>query len=187
VVPRRATAKSARRRVLECGNGPRRCCNKIGVVQPGPGNVTGILSNFWPHPPLPTTGEAVSVSPHRLSTEAVTAIGDKWAIPGQTRDGIRAQTCFDTGSHLRDDSGTGRDRPGLERHRAAPGRWLAGHRISRPLFSATAHSSFACWRKAIRTRETLRARRRISAKRSSSVSASVSSQDWATLAKAERG
>jgi hypothetical protein len=53
--------------------------------------------------------------------------------------------------------------------------------------SGSVCSSLACWRTAIRTRETPHAKRRVSARRSSWVSASSISQDWATAARVERG
>jgi len=201
VSPRRATTKPARRRIRYRGNGRVDAVEWVGAAQPRPANLAGTLSNFWQHPPLPTVGETVRASPHRPSTEAVTAIGDKWAIPGQTRDGYVCRLAL-TPATL---SGTSPGRTETlrvpRRHRAAledglPGLrpWppridvpAHGHKVSRSPFSATAHSSFACWRKAMRTRETLRASRRISAKRFSRESAIANSQGWATAAKAERG
>jgi len=102
---------------------------KVGVVQPEPGNSPGTLSNFWSHPPLPTTGAGVSTFPHKLSTEAVTENGDKWAISGKTVTGYSRRLALTLATR----SGTSPGR--AERHpvlRGAPsnsGRWLAGARI----------------------------------------------------------
>ena len=71
------------------------------------------VDNFWPQARLPTARETLSPSPHRLSTEAVTATGDKWAMPAQGRDRISSQPCLDAGNPLRL-PWTGQDAPSRE-------------------------------------------------------------------------